>query len=678
MQTVRGIGVVMDEPRELETTRNVAHSRFTVRLESIAAETERTTRAMVAVVWAGEMPRYGDRLAFAGDIRSLDPPRNPGQFDYAALSHRRGIFSEIHLRYPTDGRVLAHDCGNPVIAFAHRARDWMQKTLTEDLRDSPEVAGLAQSLVLGLKDETPPETREMFQRTGTLHLFVVNGLHVGMFGLIAWFLLRPLGVTRRMAVFVIVPLLGFYALVTGLSPGSVRAAVMAAILLSGTLVERPPLPFNSLATAAFFLLLWDTNELFMPGFQFSFGVVFTIILLAGIVQRRIVPWARPDPFLPRLLWNRWQVARTELWQRVAALLAVTTSASIGSAPFTATYFHLLSPSALAANLVMVPLALILLFEGVLALLGGCVAVVVSTVFNNVMWVFAHAILGTVQFFAALPGGHIFVENPRHHAQCEVTIFDLAGGGAVHVRTGGRDWLLDCGNAFAYESAVRPFLRSRGVNHLDGFLLTHGDVAHIGAAGTVLADFRPSEIYDSPLRDRSQNRRAFHALLESDQLGKSICAAGDVLEVSDEVRARVLYPTPGVDARTADDKALVLQLEAFGTRLLFVSDSGFFTELWLREHAPDLHSDILVKGAHASDLSGTPDFLGAVHPRVVICSGAGFPPAEQVREDWAGAVREQGIALFRQDKIGAVEIAIDRDQWTARAFLGNDSFTSHRQ
>ena len=108
----------------------------------------------------------------------------------------------------------------------------------------------------------------------------------------------------------------------------------------------------------------------------------------------------------------------------------------------------------------------------------------------------------------------------------------------------------------------------------------------------------------------------------------------------------------------------------------MSDSGFFTERWLLDHEREnLHSDILMKGQHATDLSGTPDFLAAVQPRVVVASGTNFPPSEQINEAWARDVAARGMALFRQDKTGAVQIKIFPGEWEARAFLGGQVFTN---
>jgi competence protein ComEC len=680
-RVVSGVGVVLDEPKATASASGkFPRYRFTLQAELISAGSwqVREPGAKVLMIWAGAPPSYGDRVSFTGDIQALPAARNPGQFDYTSQLQRGGIFSEIHLRFPTDGAALSHGNGNPLVAFAHRSRAWMQRVLTVDLAESPESSGLVQTMVLGLKEATPEETRELFQRTGTLHLFVVNGLHIGMFAAIASFLLKPFGVRRRALVLAIIPLLIFYAVVTGLSPGSVRATIMASVFFGAQFADRNPVSMNSLAAAAFAMLLWNTNELFLPGFQFSFGVVFMIIALAGRIHARLLPLGMPDRFLPRLLWSRTQSTNAALWNYASGLAAISFSASLGSVPFTATYFHLLAPSALIANLLVVPFALAILFEGVLSLLAGLATTFVSGLLNNVNWLLAHAVLGLVQVFARFPGGHLYVELPRNHAPCEITVFDLGAGGAVFLRCEGRNWLLDCGNNAAYENIVRPLLYSRGVNRLDGLALSHGDVAHIGAAAFAFEDFRPREIVDSPLRDRSANRRAFHATLAARGFGKSIVSRGDVLRLSDNVSARVLFPPAGIEARTADDKALVWQINAFGTRVLLMSDSGFSTERWLLEHEQDLRSDILVKGEHASDFSGTPDFLRAVAPRLLICSASDFPPSEQVNEQWARETSARGIALFREDKTGAVEIAIRPSGWQARAFVNHQVFTSRKQ
>ena len=122
-------------------------------------------------------------------------------------------------------------------------------------------------------------------------------------------------------------------------------------------------------------------------------------------------------------------------------------------------------------------------------------------------------------------------------------------------------------------------------------------------------------------------------------------------------------------------ALVLQLQAGGTRALLMSASGFSTEQWLLENEPDLRSDILIKGQHSKDLSGTPDFLARVAPKIVVCSALGYAQPIEKLDAWEADAAAQGITVFRQDKTGAVHIDIRDDCYEVRPFLGGQIFRS---
>jgi predicted membrane metal-binding protein len=90
-----------------------------------------------------------------------------------------------------------------------------------------------------------------------------------------------------------VPLLVFYALITGLSASCLRACIMGAMVLAAYFFDRHPSPFNGIAAAAFAILAWDTNQLFSPGFQFSFVLVLVLLWLAERMGSSIIPLASP-------------------------------------------------------------------------------------------------------------------------------------------------------------------------------------------------------------------------------------------------------------------------------------------------------------------------------------------------------------------------------------------------
>lgn len=668
------LGSVVSEPKLSPS----GSASFLFQAESIEIDGEsRPCRAKLLGRWRHSV-EFGDQLKLFGTAERVGAPRNPGEFDMRSYLARLDVHRELIVRYPENGSVQTHAGGNPILRAAQKSRGWMQYVLSRDLENSPDVTGSISGMVLGLRHQTPEDIEEPFQQTGTLHLFAVAGLHVGIVARLLWILASVARLPRKWAIGFIITALLFYAAITGLHISSLRAAVMSGVLLAGFLVERKVFALNSLAAAATLILCWETNELFSTGFQLSFSVVAAIVLLADPTFRFLRRLLEPDPFLPRSLFNarRRFFHHALLW--IARACSVSFAAWIGSLPLMLWYYHLVTPISLLANLVVVPIAFFVLAGGLISMLAASFSSWLSVVFNNANWFLTKIILGAVHLFVQIPGGHLYVEHPHwpSGAALEINVLDLRSGAAVHVRAADRDWLFDAGPARDYERVVRQYLRSRGVNRLDGLALTHGDASHIGGAEGVLLDFRPRQLIDTDAPDRSPVHRKLARLFRRDPGARRPLAAGDEFKLSRDVQARVLFPPRGFEAKTADDKALVIQLLVSGKpRVLFTSDSGGATEELLLQNYPDLHADILIKGQHRSGISGSAEFIDAVRPQAIIATSRDFPESERIKGDWADGVRERGIKLFRQDETGAVQIGFFRDRWEANCYVTGETFRS---
>ncbi len=678
-RTASVIGIVWSEPVSQTSSRGEKRATFWLRIATLKLEDESLPfTGQCLVRWAGTAPKYGDSIAIEGSARTLRETTNPGQFDMPDWLRRKGIHFEIAARTQSDCTVVAEGLGSPVMNFAIKAREWIRGKLEAGISDEPEIVMLIESMVLGMRGDTPPEMKGLFQKTGTLHLFAVSGLNVAMLAGIAWYLLKPLRFSRRAAVAIIVPLLCAYALITGLSASCVRATVMASFILLGQLVGRPALPMNSLAAAAVAILVWDTNELFTPGFQLSFVLVVFIMGLSGPIARWLQPLGEPDDFIPQELWTRGEVSRAWFWKQIASAGGVTLSAWIGSFVFMAGYFHLISPVAIVANAVAVPLAFMVLALGLMALLCGTFSANLVALVNQANWVTTKALLASLAFFSKAPGGYVYVEMPRLKSApaCEITSLEVGDGAAIHIRSGDADWLVDCGNVRDYDNTLLPFLRSRGVNRLDGLVLTHGDSSHVGAASSVFNDFRPRWIADTIPGDRSPARRDVHARLAAANFGRRYLQRGDEIAIGKNAVLRVLFPPAKITRSLADDKALVCRVESAGLRVLLMSDAGFSTERWLLENEPDLRADVVVSGWHSRDISGTPDFLSRVNPVTAVCSLPPFgTPAERMAE-WEKNVHALGAESFQQVRCGAVRIEMRQGNGlTVQTYLDSQTFRS---
>src|SRR5262249_1686642 len=159
---------------------------------------------------------------------------------------------------------------------------------------------------------------------------------------------------------------------------------------------------------------------------------------------------------------------------------------------------------LLANLVVVPIAFFVLAVALVSLLATPLFPWIAVIFNNANWILATLVIGIVDLFAQIPGGHFYVAplNWNEKSSGRMTVLDLGAGAAVHLRTVGSNWLFDCGSERNYERVVREYLHWAGVNRLSGLFLSHGDSLHIGGAMELLNDFCNTQVFDNPAPDHS--------------------------------------------------------------------------------------------------------------------------------------------------------------------------------
>ncbi len=661
-------GVLIDEPQT--SAPGQWRARLRVDRWNLGTETIEYP-AEISVRWRSEeTARYGDKWRIAGQLAPFAAPRNPGQFDTAAWWARQGVFLELRNRDASQAQLLARDKGSSIKAAAIAARTWIMRTLGIGLESRPEIHAVIAGITLGAREDAAEDFEPAFRQTGTLHLFAVSGLHVGMFALLLWLTLRPLGLNRRQAILVIIPMLFFYSLVTGAKPSSLRAATMISIALGGFLLDRAPAPGNSLAAAALVLLGFDTNQLFQPGFQLSFAVVASIILLAPPLDRRLAARWRPDPFLPRKLYSFFQRGQAQTGRIAAASLAVSAASWLGSLPLTVSFFHLVPVLAIPVNMVAVPLAFLVLSLAVLALIGGAFAPVLAAIFNHLNSVITAALLALVQWAAALPGAWFHLPPAILQPPARLTVFDLSTGGAQLLRTREAAWLFDSGTEYDARSVIEPSLRAAGVGQLEAIVLTHGDTEHLAGATRLLEEQSPHRWMTSVLRDRARSRADLHALLREHGLPKTLVLPGDRFRAGDNTSVTILRPGPSDQARTADDQSIVARVDHGAFRILLMSDSGAAAEdALVRRDPAQLRADILVLGRHKEDLFATEEFLAAVQPRIVILAprdpfrdGSGEPGLRR-------RLAASGAMLFDQEQCGAVTVTFNGAQAAVRSFLG---------
>ncbi|MBQ3709323.1 MAG: ComEC family competence protein [Bacteroidales bacterium] len=293
---------------------------------------------------------YGDILAFQAPIEPVAPPKNPEEFDYRAYLERRGVTGSVYLKegdwIPTGVKKV-----NVLYAFAYRFRDRMMEAMRQCGIEGDEF-GVGAAILLGYDDSLPAQVRHNYVAAGSMHILCVSGMHVGTIYLLASFLLGLLGRGKAVRLFkriVLLLLIWFYALVTGLSPSIMRSALMISMILFGEIIHRKGFTLNSIAASAFVLLLIDPNNLFAIGFQLSYAAVVGIVLLQKPLSNLVF-------------------VKNKFLDKVWEITTVSIAAQIATMPFAIYYFNQFTPYFWMSNLLMTPLSFVVILSGMTLLI----------------------------------------------------------------------------------------------------------------------------------------------------------------------------------------------------------------------------------------------------------------------------------------------------------------------
>ncbi|MCU0434720.1 MAG: ComEC family competence protein [Bacteroidia bacterium] len=337
---------------------------------------------------SAEMLRYGDELLIIASPEKVPPPRNPGEFDYAAWLQHKGIgmkltADEEHWQLTQSGN------GNAVKAAALELRDWFAQSL-KNAGLSGDRLSVAQALLLGNDDEIDPGLLKAYSASGTLHVLSVSGMHVALlFTALSWLLapmLRLRGGKYWLALLMLAALWG-YAMLTGASPSVLRAVTMLSFVVAGQPFQRHGHILNMLAAAALVLLIVNPQLVTDVGFQLSFVAVGGIVVLQPVFQQ---VW-RPRGKVMRGIWS---------------LVSVTLVAQLVTFPLGLYYFGQFPLYFLLSNMAVIPLSTLIMYGGLLLLVAAPLGQIGKWVAVPVCWLL-DVLNGAVRYTEFLPSAVLY-------------------------------------------------------------------------------------------------------------------------------------------------------------------------------------------------------------------------------------------------------------------------------
>jgi ComEC/Rec2-related protein len=449
----------------------------------------RPMRFRVQAELAGQPIHYGDCCQVMGRLETPQRAMNPGEFDERTYLRHEGIYVVLNSPGAHDGTIKRHGWGNPIFAIALNCRKAVENIPTRSLENDRPIKALIEGVTFGDRSDFDPDLLDLLQDTGTLHLFVIDGLKVTLLAGISWIAARLFCLPRRWIAGAVVPLLLLYCAATGLSAAGLRATLMALFVLIGISLERPVLQLNAMSGAGFILLLCNPEELFQLGFQLSFTIVAFIVIGARPLTSWLAHPFGPDPWIPRQLISPLRRLSQRLIHRSAELLAVCTICWVSSLPFSIFYFHRISFSNVVANFLAVPVGTWILFTALISILVSPIAGWASIYLNNTNWLLAHVFLAIVNASAAFPGQAMNIGGLPWSTEAKIVVLASGRSETIYFCRGSSTGLVNPGSASKYRRVTEPFLRSEGVNGLSFLSWTRSDQDHAGSAPGVAKHFK---------------------------------------------------------------------------------------------------------------------------------------------------------------------------------------------
>ncbi|WP_085675532.1 MULTISPECIES: DNA internalization-related competence protein ComEC/Rec2 [unclassified Pseudomonas] len=580
----------------------------------------------------------------------------------AGLLNPHGPDREAQLLARRIGATGTVKAGQVLQVQAPGWRDALRERLLQVDAFGQEAALVA--LVLGDGAGLAREQWQALQATGTVHLLVISGQHIGLvagllYGLVAglarWGLWPRRWPWLPWACGLALAAALAYGWLAGAGVPVQRACLMLAVVLLWRLRYRQLGAMFPLLLALNLVLLAEPLAALLPGFWLSFAAVAVLIFSFA---------ARLGGWRPWQAWTRaqWVIAVGLLPVLLATGLPVSLSAPVANLLAVPWVSLAVLPLALLGTLLL-PLAGV--GEGLLWLAGGSLDMLFRLLGLMAGWrpvwippalpVVAWLLVWAGALLLLLPrgvplrglGGVMLLAlwGPREavpHGQLEVWQLDVGQGLAVLLRTRHHTLLYDAGPAKGEtdlgERVVLPTLRKLGVGRLDLMLISHAHADHAGGAAAIL-------------RGLPGGRAIGGEALGDVELQP--CISGERW-TWDSVHFSLWH---WEDGQSSNDRSCVLLVEAQGERLLLAGDMEAGAErAWLAANAAP-RIDWLQAPHHGSRTSSSEAFIRATAPRGVLISRGrnnsfGHPHA-QVLERY----RRHGVAIHDTAAEGALRLRL---------------------
>ncbi len=376
-------GLVDRDPEPGDKTTHLQLSASEIRL---AGEWHKVSGTALLFVPGYPAYSYGDVLRVKGE---LNKPSQLDDFNYEEYLAHQEIYSTM--LYPKIEVLETGQSFKPLV-WVYSLRNRLSQTLTSVLPE-PQAA-LAQGVILGMRGNIPSSVQADFSRSGTAHILAVSGQNLTIVaGILLSLGIWLFGRRRHIYIWLALGIIWLYALLTGMQPPILRAAIMSSLFLTAELLGRQRSAGTALVLAAAVMVGISPQVLWTASFQMSFMAMAGLIFISPRLQssgRKAVSAVLGEEGVAVPVANF-----------VTDSFSTTLGALIALWPLIAYYFGIVSWVAPVANFFALPAMPGIIITGALAGGLGVFVLPAAQVIAWLAWLFLSYLLLVVKIFAII-------------------------------------------------------------------------------------------------------------------------------------------------------------------------------------------------------------------------------------------------------------------------------------
>lgn len=624
----------------------------------------------------------GDTCRFQGELKEPKSPTMPNAFNYKQYLH------DHHIHWQLQVRSIKH-CRSDKKTLLEWVLQFRVKGLTLIEENFPSTSeGIVQALLFGERSLLDEDVEIAYQKLGIVHLLAISGLHVGLLVGAIYSIMIYFGVTHEKTRLILIIILPIYMILTGASPSVVRASFMVILYFLIKSSKAKFTPTDVISFTCLVLLFINPYYLFQVGFQLSYIVTLGLLLSSkiigsythSVVKLIVVSSVAQLCSIPLILFHFFEVSLISLPLNmifvpfysliilplsISSTLIVTITPPLG-APLIS-LLHLLLDFSSSFVLKVSSWSLTTITTGkpsFLFIMFYCISTLVllqrfekSPSHKSLYKPFSIIVIlfliqlhlpyftpfGKVIIINVGQGDSIFINLPFNKGN-----FMIDTGGRVSYPT--EEW-EETRNTFSIaEDITVPYLKSIGVTHLDGLILSHGDQDHIGEAISLMNHIKVKELVIPKGFVRGElEERVIEKARKGDMKIRAV-NAGDQLTYRD---FSFYVLSPKELSTSKNDDSMVLWAKIGGLKWLFTGDAEMRSEERMVSTYPHLKVDVLKVGHHGSRGSTSEQLLEHIKPSIAIISAGYQNRYQHPHKEVIDKLEKRKIKILRTDIQGGI-------------------------